>query len=310
MPYGLSYHEVVLADSPVAYYRMSEGGGLVLNDSSGNGRNGAYAGGVTLAQPGAIVRSDDSAARFNGGTGRATVVDQAGLDLGDTVTVEAWVKAAVAGQTAVIVEKGTNAYFLGLSAGAPLWAKSGVANIATATVTLDDLQWHHVVATKATTTNKIYVDGVDVTGAVTNAALADTAVDLQIAQLANGTIRFNGWLDEVAIYGTALSAARVTAHFLRGMNIPTAGVAALPSRERVGAVLFNPGVASPDRWVRYASYGAGVLTPWAVPMGVEVLTVAQAEQRPWKKVIALTRFAPGTVVPSNYRLISELAAED
>lgn len=309
MPYTLSYHETVLADSPALYLRMGEGSGLVAVDQSGNGRNGAYAGGVVLGQtPPALVVSSDSAAFFDGVTGAVTVPDTAGLDLGDTLTLEAWIKTTAAGATGAVVDKGTNAYLLSLASGAPAVGKSGVSTIATATVTLDDLQWHHVVWTKATTTTVIYVDGVARTGAVTDATLADTATALSVARLAGGTSPLKAYLDEVAVYPTALSAARVLAHFQAGRAIYP-GSKPLTTRQQIAAVLVNPGVASPSGWVRYASYGAGVLTPWGAPVGVEVVTAAQAAARASKKVIALTRFSPGTAVPPYYRLISEQAAD-
>src|SRR2546427_12015435 len=48
-----SYRASVLADHPVAYWRLDEETGTVMVDASGNGNDGAYAGAVTLGQPGA-----------------------------------------------------------------------------------------------------------------------------------------------------------------------------------------------------------------------------------------------------------------
>ncbi|WP_267955008.1 hypothetical protein [Paraburkholderia adhaesiva] len=39
----------MLADDPYAYYRLNEADGIVAADSSGNGRDGTYQTGVTLA---------------------------------------------------------------------------------------------------------------------------------------------------------------------------------------------------------------------------------------------------------------------
>lgn len=307
MGYGLSYHETVLLDSPVAYYRMSEGGGLVLQDTSGNGRVGTYAGGVTLAQPGAVVNSSDSAALFDGSTGFATVPDDNALDLGDVVTVEAWVRQTAAGSSGAVLNKGATAYGLRLNAGVPTFAKSETADIVAATVNLDDLAWHHVVATKNAATNVLYVDGVDRSGAVTNATLADTAIALQIGRLSGGTSFFRGYLDEVAVYGTALPAARVLAHFLRGMNI-RAGAAAIPSRCQTAAVLYADGAAAPANRPRYASYGAGVLTPGTALKGVAV--VGEGGGKANQLAATLTRFSAGTPIPAFYGVISETAVDD
>src|SRR5215831_14920886 len=62
-----AYSSAVLADHPVAYYRLGETSGTTAVDSSGNGSNGTYVGGVALGQPGALLPGDtDPAAGFNG----------------------------------------------------------------------------------------------------------------------------------------------------------------------------------------------------------------------------------------------------
>ena len=50
-----SYASTILADRPVGYWRLGESSGLVARDSSGNGFDGAYQGGVTLDTPGALA---------------------------------------------------------------------------------------------------------------------------------------------------------------------------------------------------------------------------------------------------------------
>jgi hypothetical protein len=306
MPYTTSYQATVLADSPAGYWRLGDGSGAVATDQSGNNRAGTYLAGVTLGQPGALIDADASAL-FDGVTGAVTVPD-VGLDLGDVVTVEAWIRLLAANATGTVLSKGANAYGLTITAGVPSFDKSEVAAIVSATVNLNDLGWHHVVATKNGATNVIYVDGVDRSGAVTNLTLADTAIALQIGRLSGGTSPLRAYLDEVAVYPTALSAARVLAHVNAGRAI-YAGAAAIPSRGQYAAVLVNPGVASPPTRVRYASYGAGVATPGAQTVGVEVVTEAQAVLRPGKRVVYLTRFSPGTPIPGYYRVISETTAE-
>lgn len=76
------------------------------------------------------------------------------------------------------------------------------------------------------------------------------------------------------------------------------------------AVLYAPGVAGPSNRPKYASYGAGVDVPNARPVGVEVLTEAQAATRGGRAVVNLARFAPGTAIPAYYRVITEKAVAD
>lgn len=80
------------------------------------------------------------------------------------------------------------------------------------------------------------------------------------------------------------------------------------TRKQVAAVLYAHGASAPAGRPRYASYGAGVLTPGTAVMAVNVVSEGggKSDQTP----ISLTRFAPGTPIPAYYRLISEAAAED
>jgi hypothetical protein len=76
----------------------------------------------------------------------------------------------------------------------------------------------------------------------------------------------------------------------------------------VAAVLVVGGARGHPARPRYASYGAGVRLARSRPVGVEIVTEAQVASRPSKKIVNLTRFAPGTAIPPAYRVVAELAA--
>src|SRR5439155_12156247 len=64
------YSSEVLADNPVAYYRLGEANGLAAAaDASGHGFTGSYGGGVTFGQAGAMPSELDTSAQFEGKTG-------------------------------------------------------------------------------------------------------------------------------------------------------------------------------------------------------------------------------------------------
>jgi Concanavalin A-like lectin/glucanases superfamily len=69
------------------------------------------------------------------------------------------------------------------------------------------------VATKSGGTIKIYIDGVDRTGTVTNRTIANNSSALNIGRYTSGTQHFPGLIDELAIYNTPLSEAQVQQHF-------------------------------------------------------------------------------------------------
>src|SRR5439155_10788221 len=76
---------------------------------------------------------------------------------------------------------------------------------------------------------KLYLDGIDVTGAVTNQTMGDNTLPLAIGQ-SSSTAFFNGTIDEVALYNVALTPAQVANHDVTGT--PPAGSptnSALPS---------------------------------------------------------------------------------
>jgi hypothetical protein len=102
------------------------------------------------------------------------------------------------------------------TSGAISLVKSRVAVIVSSTTGVPVGGWHHVVATKAGATSKLYIDGVDRTGAVANATLIDNDETVSIAidtYPTGGVELFAGGIDEVAVYNRALTPAEVLAHY-------------------------------------------------------------------------------------------------
>ena len=147
-----------------------------------------------------------------------------GLDLANTFTLEAWTKKSGSNTAMTIFAKGASAYLLRLNSSnkIELDAEDG-AIAATSTGTITDSKWHHIVATKNGTalgSSKLYLDGADVTSAVG----AVTMNDVQSSPLFIGSKSttpfgnmWDGFLDELAVYPTALSSARVLAHYNAGV---------------------------------------------------------------------------------------------
>src|SRR5437868_10583221 len=81
------YKSTILADAPVAYYRLGESAGGFAADSSGSGLGGIYFGGVTLGVAGGIAGDSDTAVAFDGATAHLRVLNM----VGDDFSVELWV---------------------------------------------------------------------------------------------------------------------------------------------------------------------------------------------------------------------------
>src|SRR5215469_15882953 len=86
-----NYEAAVLSDHPAAYYRLGETSGTTAVDSSGNGHNGAYSGGVTFGQPGPLFIDPVSSVAFDGSTGH---VNSGFIPASPGATIEAWVRPA------------------------------------------------------------------------------------------------------------------------------------------------------------------------------------------------------------------------
>ena len=74
---------------------------------------------------------------------------------------------------------------------------------------------YHVVGTYDGTTERLYINGVQVTSAALTGAITTSSNSLTIGS-GGAAGYFAGTIDDVAVYGTALSAARVASHYTAG----------------------------------------------------------------------------------------------
>lgn len=209
------YANAVLATSGlVSFWRLEEASGTVAADSKGTNA-GTYANGVTRSMTGATGGS--TAVRCDGVDDHVNVPDAPSLDLADAFTYELWAKRSTLLDDAVLIHKGANAPTLHFgSSSHNYWAlkKSAASDVSTSTVALaDTTTWHHLVATKNGSAVKLYMDGADVTGSVSNLTMANTADPLRLCSTTTNGFFFAGQLDEVAVYNRALTASEVASHY-------------------------------------------------------------------------------------------------
>jgi hypothetical protein len=220
-----SYRTVVLVDSPSVYYRLGDSSAPAVKDAGAGGVNAAMNGTVTFGQTGALVGDSDKAVLFSGlaGNDLATAATPgSAYDLGDGPwSIEFWYKTSVINTQQDLIGKGTNAYIVRISSNNKFSiVKSGspaVLVFNTTAAFTDTTRWHHVVITRvAATKPHIYVDGVDQTGVYTAATFSDTTTAFRMGESTLTGSPYTGLLDEVAIYKSVLSQARVTAHYNAG----------------------------------------------------------------------------------------------
>jgi len=224
----VALRDVVLAESGLqSFWEFAETTGTNAADSIGVSP-GTYTGGFTLGEPG--IPNGGYSIKLNGTTGWVRVVrNGTSLDIGDgPLTLEAWCKQNAL-LTKGIICRGQAAAYLRVqsSAGNLQLDSTNVADIVSSTTTpfaSVDGKWRHCVVTKNGATVKLYIDGVDVTGTITNSTCTSPAEDLAIGQqraAGAGAEWFNGWIAYPAVYNVVLTPTQVANHYAAGIALPT-----------------------------------------------------------------------------------------
>ena len=198
------------ASGLVAAYSFDAGSGSTVTDSSGNGNTGTISGATWTSQGkygGALV--------FNGSSARVNVPNSASLQLSSGMTLEAWVDpASVSSAWRDVIYKGNDNYYLkgttdhaGVPAGAVTVAGSSAH--AYGAGTLPTNSWSYLAATYDGTTLRLYVNGTLAASQAASGAITSSTNQLQIGSDSIYGQYFNGLIDQVRIYNTALSAAQI-----------------------------------------------------------------------------------------------------
>jgi hypothetical protein len=222
-----AYSDLVLSDGPVAYWRLDETAGLIAFDSNGHGANGFYSDGFKdFGQPGALlpVGDPDTADGFNGVNEFAQFANPVGGDF----TVELWIKTTATSLTGGQAYQGNGLVWSDVGGVGNDWVLA-VLNDRVAfftgnpddticgTTKINDGNYHYIVATRVQGGEKrVYMDGhLEATGTTNNNLLNANPRVVVGANILDSRF-FNGTIDEVALYPTALSATQVAAHFQAG----------------------------------------------------------------------------------------------
>jgi hypothetical protein len=220
------YRAGVLADHPVAYWRLGDVG-LVARDELGQ-LDGTYAGGVMLGQTGAVTADADGAARFDGLTGQVNGPDVLPFSGIMPYSLEAWVNEPSTARYQHYVTKETrvapgpiDGYALLQGPGTDVYTERCIAqtcsiagNLAIAADT-----WTHLVATYDGSSLALYIDGEPRDASADARAMAAYSTPLLLGAHINGA-NLDGTLDEVAIYDHALAPDRIALHHRIGVSGP------------------------------------------------------------------------------------------
>lgn len=216
----LTYPEQVMSDRPMAFWRFGEHSGSSIADTSGNARTATLNGPFTRGAPPLIKSSvDPSLALASGAYADAPTVPDT-----SAITVEAVIRPtgtwstngniankdngwdargymffrAPSGQIAFFYQRATGGY-------------SSIASLAKAPLNVTT----HVAVTLDGTAVALYINGVKdaaAGGGGAIKAMPGMATRIGGTQDVNNPAWFTGTIDELAIYGSALSPQRVAAH--------------------------------------------------------------------------------------------------
>ena len=218
---------------PIGWWKMDEGTGQTIGDSSGNGNASTSWSGTTWARG-----KFGSGASFNGSDQVVRIAESTKTDLGattDSYTISAWVKfnSCVVCGAVVKMSNSSAAYPFNLyidSSNMPYFSvRDSSGNVSTAFLNsaLTPNTWYHLSGVRDVSNDKVYLY---VNGALTLSS--QTATDISVASAANNddlsigngggsytNNDFNGTIDEVRIYNYARTPAQIAWEYNRGAPI-------------------------------------------------------------------------------------------
>ncbi len=231
-PPATGYAGTVQSDHPVVYYRMNETSGTSAVDSSGHGYNGTYGSSVTLGGTGLVP--GDAAPTFPGGTSSATTVlrslTNAALGPTSGAMSAEWVKVPSTVSSGIPVHgtvpvgrvllpdlHRTRGRLVALLRGGSQHEQRIDRRVSVCSAGSKN----DVVLTWTGTTLTVYVNGVASSGGTGTAPITNYASPYTGFTVGGSTDAHTGYagsIGEFALYNTALSAARVQAHYNAGLS--------------------------------------------------------------------------------------------
>lgn len=205
-----SYADMARSMSVVGFWPLNETTGTVATDITGTS-NGTYTGSPTLDQSSMLYNGQGRSVTLNGSSQYVSIPHNAAFNLGDTFSISGYIYRIGNTVNQAVFAKGGGTFGIRIGTDNKLaLMKNNTSQIAASTGAITAQTNTHFVVTKTGATVKIYINGADVTGTVTNATMVDTSTAIELGRRSNFNDEyFNGRLQFIALHSTALTAAQV-----------------------------------------------------------------------------------------------------
>jgi len=208
----------VEVNEPISHWKFDETSGTIALDCVGDNNGTVYGAEWTTGKIDGALSFDGVDDYVDCGTGPAITGT-------GTFTSSAWVKTDIAKGHSILVQRSTSSW--NGSYGVSILPDGSVqfhiydggpGFIFQSEATVNDGLWHHIVAVRTSSTDgEIYIDG-SLAGSGSGPARSLNNVPVWIGRAFTVPAYFNGLIDDVRIYDTALSAEEIRQLYLHGFS--------------------------------------------------------------------------------------------
>jgi hypothetical protein len=193
----------------VGEWKLDETSGTIAYDSSGNGNDGVYLGGVLLAASSPVPVDGAVAAVFDGNNDYVSIADSSDFDVTGPITVATWINVSSFTKTwQAIFTKGDSAWRLSRNGNTNTihFACTGLSQFRVdGSIDVNNGLWHHIAGVYDGSTLMLYVDGQLDASVASSGSISTNNYDVEIGRNAQaGGREFHGAIYDARVYDRAL----------------------------------------------------------------------------------------------------------